>query len=136
KLKREGAVRLQTEGRAIEHQLILSADLIHIHDREIAFDDAGNRNIETHVPLAAGIGRAVGYDEQLGAGFGEAFDDILVIAPLRPDVLADRESKPDAAEACRARQRSRSKDAPLVEYAIIGQVHLETHSRDGALVKE
>jgi len=76
------------------------------------------------------VGRAVGHEQDLAAGLGEALDHLLA-----PDVLADGQAEAQAAQVDRPRQGAGGEDALLVEDTVIGQVHLEAHGGDGAGVK-
>src|SRR5262249_57045511 len=86
--------------------------------------------------LVPRIGGAVGYDHQLGAGLGEAFDHVLVVAPFSPDIFADRNADAHAAEIDGTGRRPLREDAPFVEHAIVRQVHLATHRGDDAAVEQ
>ena len=127
---------MQPERSAIEHQLILASDLVGIDERQIAFGDARDRDVEPNLLLVVRVRRAVGHDKQLCTGLGETLDHVLVVAPLGPDVLADRHADAHAAEVDGTRGRARRKQAALVEHAIVGQVHLHAHRRDGAAVEQ
>ena len=135
-LEGERAIGVQAERRAVEHKLVLAADLVHIDERQIAFGDARHGDVESNLVLVAGIRRAVGHDHQLGTGLGEAFDHVLVVAPFGPDVLADGNAEAHTAEIDRPGRRPRREDAALVEHAIVRQVHFETHGGDGAAVEQ
>src|SRR5262249_37515513 len=101
-----------------------------------ASGQAGDGRVEGLVVLAPGRGRAVGHDHQLGAGLGEAFDHVLVVAPFSPDVFADRNADAHAAEIDGTGRRPWREDASFVEHAIIRQVHLPTHGGDDAAVEQ
>jgi hypothetical protein len=98
-LRRDRKIGVERERRAVEHQLILPADLVEIDQRQTALGDAGNRDRQPQIVLVARIGRAVRHDKDFRAGLGEAFDDVLVFLGLfEPDVLADGNADPDAAD--------------------------------------
>ena len=59
-------------------------------------------------------------------------DHVLVVAPIGPGILADRQAEPHAAEVDRAGHRSRREHALLVEHAVVRQVDLETDGLDAA----
>ena len=132
KLERHRAVGIERERGAVEHQFVLAAELIDIDQRQAGFGDAGHHDIEADFALVAPIGRAVGHDQDFGAGLGETLDDVLVVAPVGPGVLADRQAEPHAAEIHRPRQRPGSEDALLVEHAVIRQIDLEAQRLDAA----
>ena len=50
-LSHELAVGAEHEGRAVEHQLILAADLVNIDQRQGCFDDARDGEVEPDVEL-------------------------------------------------------------------------------------
>src|SRR6202040_1862856 len=58
--------------------------------------------------------------------------DILVVAPIGPRVLADRNAEPHTAITDRARERTWGKDPLLVEHTVIRQIDLEAERRDAA----
>src|SRR5262249_50368286 len=89
-----------------------------------------------HIVLVPRVGRAIGHDHQLGAGLGEAFDHVFVVAPFGPDVFADRNADAHAAEIDGAGRRPRGENASFVEHSIIRQVHLPTHGGDDAAVEQ
>ena len=48
---------MQAERGAVEHQLVLAANLVDVDERQIAFGDARHRDVEPHVVLFASVGR-------------------------------------------------------------------------------
>ena len=125
---------MQPERGAVEHQLVLPADLVDVDQRQAALGDARDRDVEPHVVLVAPVGRAVRHDQDLGAGLGQALDHVL--GRPTPDVLADRDADPHAAEIDRAGHRPRREHALLVEHAVVRQIDLEAHGRDRAAVEQ
>ena len=87
--------------------------------------------MQTLLLLAAPIRRAIGRQQDFSARFGEALDDLLA-----PDVLADRHAEANAPEGDGARRRPRRENALLVEDAVVGQIDLEAHSLDAAVVEQ
>ena len=81
--------------------------------------------------LVAFVRARVGNEQDLAAGFEDAFDRIG-----SPDVLADRHAEPHPPEHDRAGRRSRRENAFLVEHAVVRQVHLEPHRLDPASVEQ
>ena len=130
-LESQRAVAVESEGAAVEDQLVLAAALVDIDERQARLDHAGERHLLADLGLALPIGRAVGRDENFGTGLGQAFADLLV-----PDVLADRQTEPHAAEADGAGQRADVEDAQLVEDAVIGELDLVAQRLDLAAVDE
>ena len=131
-LEGDRAVGVERKRGAVEHQFVLAADLIDVNERQSRLGDARDADVEPHVDLIAPVRRTVGHDKDFGAGLGQALDDILVIAPVGPGVLADRQAEPHAAKADRPGHRAGGKDALLVEHAVIRQVDLETDGVDAA----
>ena len=83
------------------------------------------------IDLAAIVGRAVRHQQDLGAAFGQRLAD----AELAPDVLADRNAEPHAAEIDRPRHvRTGLEDALLVELAIVRQIDLVALGDDLAAI--
>ena len=130
-LKGERAVAIEAEGAAVEDQLVLAAALVDIDERQAGLDDAGERHLLADIGLVLPVGRAVGRDQHLGAGLGQALRDLL-----EPDVLADRQAEPQPTEADRTRQRSDLEDAKLVEDAVVGQFDLVAQRLDLATVEQ
>ena len=129
-LRSEREIAVERERRAVEHQLVLAADLVEIDQRQAAFGDPRHRHRQPHVVLVAGIGRAVRHQNDLGAGLGQRLDHVLVVLGLfQPDVLADRHADPHAAHGDGARGRSARKQPLLVEHAVVRQVALEAQAR-------
>ena len=130
-LEGERTVAVEAEGAAVEDQLVLAAALVDVDQRQAGLDHAGERHLLADLLLALPIGRTVGRDQYLGAGLGQAFADLL-----EPDVLADRQAEPEAAEADRSGQRPDLEDAQLVEDAVIGQLDLVAQGLDLAAVEQ
>ncbi len=129
-LRHQRAIGVQHEGSAVEDQFVLAADLVEVDERQSGLRHPRGRDVEALLRLAAPIGRTIRHQQHLGAGLGEALDDVA-----GPDVLADRDAETNAAKIHRARQRPRREDALFVEHAVIGQVDLEPN-RDGAPVEQ
>ena len=126
----ERAVGAQHERAAVVDHLVLAADLVEIDERQAAFDHAIDAELHAHVGLADLVGRAVGHQQDLAAGLGDAFDDVG-----RPHVLADRHADAHALEDQRPRHRARREDALVVEHAVVRQVDLVALADDLALVE-
>src|SRR3546814_14462200 len=84
-LQRQAAVGVQHEGGAVEHQLVLAADLVQVDQRQAALHHPRHRELGAHVELAELERRAVRHQQDLAAGLGHALDHLG-----GPDVLADR----------------------------------------------
>ena len=70
-MKCDRAVGVERKGSAVEHQLVLAADLIDVDERQARLGDARDRDIEADVALVVPIGRAVRHDEDFAAAFGQ-----------------------------------------------------------------
>ena len=87
--------------------------------------------LEPQRQLVALVGRGVGHEQDLAAGFGDAFD-----RARRPHVLTDRHADAHAGEGERPGIGPGAEDALLVEDAVIGQIDLEAHGGDAPAVEQ
>ena len=87
-LEGQRLVGIDGEGRAVEDQLVLTAELVGVEDRQAALDHLADDHLLAHVDLAAIVGRAIRHQQDFGAAFGQRLAD----AELAPDVLADRDA--------------------------------------------
>jgi hypothetical protein len=126
----ERAVGAQHERATVEDQFVLAAHLVDIDEGQAAFDHPLHAELDANVGLADLVGRAVGHQQDLAAGLGNAFDDVG-----RPHVLADRHAEAHAVEDQRTRHRAGREDALLVEHAVVGQIDLVALADDLALVE-
>ena len=101
-LRAEGQVGVEHEGGALEHELVLAADLVDVDERQAGVLDARHRHVEPLVDDAAPVGRAVRHQQNLAAGLADAFDRLRA-----PDVLADRHADAQPAEIDRPRHLAR-----------------------------
>ena len=136
-LRGDRKIGVQRERRAVEHQLILPADLVEIDQRQTAFGNTSHRDRQPQIVLVARIGRAVRHDENLRAGLGEALDDIFVFLRLfEPDVLADGNADADALDRHRPRGGTAREQPLFVEHAVVRQVGLVAQRGDAALIEQ
>ena len=124
-MRAEAAVGVERERAAVEDELVLAADHVEIDEREAALDHPRDRDVLADGELVALIRRGVGNEQDLAAGFEDAFDRVRP-----PDVLADRNPDPDAAKHDRPRRRPGRKHPLLVEDAVVGQIDLEPDRLD------
>src|SRR5262249_47108551 len=110
-LEGEGPVGIEAEAAAVEHQLVLPADLVEISERQPRLGDPGHRDRKPRALLPGSEGRAMGNEQQLSTGLEQGLADIL-----GPDALADRPSEPYAAKHDWPRRRSRREYPLLVEH--------------------
>ena len=136
-LRRHREIGVQRKRGAVEHQFVLSADLVEIDQRQPAFGDPGHRDRQPHIVLVARIRRAVRHHQNFRAGLGETFDDVFVVLGfLQPDVLADRHPDPDAADGDGTGGRTAREQPLFVEHAVIRQVGLVADRRDAPAVEQ
>ena len=130
-LQGQRAVGVEREGTAIEHQLVLAAQLVQIDQRQAGFDDARGGDVEAGIQFRTLEGGAIRHQQDFRAGFLQALDDFR-----RPDILADRHAEADAAEIHRPRQRPRLEYALFVEHAIVRQVVFEAQRLHLAAIQQ
>ncbi len=125
------SITVQNERGAVEHKLILSADLIDIGEREPRLGHALARDVVTNRLLANPIRRAVRHDQKLGAGSSKR----LACVPA-PNILADGHAERHAAKRDRLRQRACGEHALFVEHAVIRQIVFVPHRLDAAAIEQ
>ncbi len=136
-MRRQREIGIQRKRCAVEHQFVLSADLVEINQGQPAFGHARHRDRQPQIVLVARIGRAVRHHQNFRAGLRQTFDDVFVILRLfEPDILANRHPDPDAADGHGACGGTAREQALFIEDAIIRQVGLEADGRDPALVEQ
>ena len=64
------AIRMDNEGRAVEHQLVLPADAVEIDDRERGLQRAGAHQLVAKLVFVELVGTAVGHEQHLGPCVG------------------------------------------------------------------
>src|SRR3546814_16801119 len=94
-------------------------------------DDALHGELDALLGLVQLVGRAVDDDEELGAGFLQAFADVG-----RPHVLADHDAEAHAAEARRAGQGAGTEHPLLLETAVVRPDVLGALGGGGPLARE
>ena len=117
--------------RPVKHEFILAAHLVQVDHRETGLGHAGPDDLCTLLVGGPAVGRAVRYDENLGAVRRKVSADTG-----GPDVLADRNAKAHTLPGEDPRTLPRLEDALLVEHAVVGQVALEGHALDLAACQE
>ena len=130
-MRAEAAVGVERERAAVEDELVLAADHVEIDEREAALDHPRDRDVLADGELVALIRRGVGNEQDLAAGFEDAFDRVRP-----PDVLADRNPDPDAAKHDRPRRRPGREHPLLVEDAVVGQIDLEPDRLDPPAIEQ
>ena len=124
-LEGQRRIGIEAEGCPVEHQLVLSADLIEIDQRQAGFGHTQRGDIQPLVVLVAPVGRTVGHQQDFRARLGQAFHHIAA-----PDVLAHRQAEAQAAQGQRAGHGADIEDAFFIKNAVIWQIYLETHAGD------
>ena len=123
------ALGVERQRAAVEDQLVLAADLVHVHERRVGVGGARRQHLLAVRGLAAVVRRAVDVDGQLGAAVGLHGER----AVGAPDVLADADADLDAADRRRARGVglvARREVAGLVEDGVVGQQPLAVRAED------
>src|SRR5204862_4706811 len=116
---RELAVRRDHHGTAVEHQLVLPADQVHVHDPRAGVPSSGPADLEALGALAPVVRRGVDVRNDLHA----AVAILLPQTPGPPRVLAHRDAEVRARESNRAPRIARFEVALLVEDAVVGELH-------------
>ena len=104
------AVRVEGDGPAVEDQLVLAADLVHVDERAGRVGGAGGEHPLPLGLLALGVGRGVEVEDHLGAAVGLVGDRARRV----PRVLADghtRRARRRSGRAARAGAPARSSGA-------------------------
>ena len=134
------ALGVDDERSAVEHELVLAADLVDVHDRGVCVLGAGGDHPFPPGVLLPVVRRAVDVDAELGTAGGLCGER----PERRPDVLADRD--PDLGSGDHV-QRERLVVAPgrerarLVEHGVVGKQplvvradHVTVHAHRGGVV--
>ena len=127
-LQGQRAVGIEHEGSAIEHQLVLPADLVEIGHRQPRLGDPRHHQVQAHVILVALERRAIGHQQDFGPGLGQRLAGFF-----GPDILADRHAEAHALEGDGAGSRARLEHPLLVEHAVVRQVELVAQRFDLAI---
>ncbi len=113
------ASRIHDEGRAVEHELVLSSDPVGIDEGQAGLARPGADLRAPGIVLPRVVGRTVGDDDQLRAR--------LLRLPRGagvPDILADQEPDGRAVDIDDARGAARLEIALLVEHRVVRQLLL------------
>src|SRR5581483_3233914 len=96
-LEADRAVGIHRKRSTVKYEFILAADLIQINERQTAFDDAIERDVETLLGLATPIRRAIRHEQDFAARLRYALHHVR-----SPDILANRDTDSDAVDDYRA----------------------------------
>jgi hypothetical protein len=123
------------EGIAVEHQLVLTAQQVHVHHGQSQVAHAAPDDVLAIALLVDFEGRGVQHHEHLGAG---GFRQLRGLG--LPDVLADQDADAKTAEIHHRRLAARLEIALLVEDLVVGQAalamrgaHLPTFDERGGI---
>ncbi len=131
KLLRQRPVRVEHERRAIEHQLVLPADAIDVHDGQARLAGARDGLLAAQRLLARVVRRAIGDQQHLRAGHLRARG-----GRGKPDVFADDEAEAQAVDVEHARRIARREVALFIENRVVGQALLAIDLRDAAVADD
>jgi hypothetical protein len=104
---------------AVEDQLVLASDHVHVHHGQVNVDDAVARDALPLALLVDFVGRGVDHDEQLRAVLARRAGGLGL-----PDVLADEEPELETAALDHGRLAPSAEVALLVEHPVIGKLDL------------
>ena len=114
------ALGVERQRAAVEHQLVLAADLVDVDERRVAVGGAGGEHPLAVGGLAAVVRRGVDVDGELGAAVGLHGER----AVGTPDVLADADADVDATDDVQLERIglvAGREVAGLVEHRVVGQ---------------
>jgi len=100
-LGNERAVRAERRAAAVEHEIVVSTDLVDVDERDTMSGHLPAKQFDSKILLSHDEGRGGDVDQQFGAGLYEGLDRVgTVDAPptelfIVPEVLADREANGD-----------------------------------------
>ena len=131
KLHGDLLVGIEHERCPVEHELVLTADLVDIDERPPRLGDPRLRDAVAGLLLAHPIRRAVGNDQDLRARLHQGLAHLL-----GPDVLADRHAERHAAKWNGRGEWARREHALFVEDAVIRQIVLVADRLDAAVIEQ
>ena len=130
-LRGERPVGIERERCAFKHELVLSADLVDVEQRQVRLNHPRDRDVEALVDDAAAVGRTVRHQQNFAAGLGDALDRVRP-----PDVLADRNADANTAKNHRTRCGAWGEHPLLVEHAVVRQIDLEAQGGDATALDQ
>ena len=135
------AVGVEHHAAAVEHQLVLTAHLVHVRQRTTGVGRTSGQHALAGTPLAEVVRRAVDVDVQFGAArrlLGKRTGGA-------PDVFADADAHLHAADdvqLVRVARVAGCEVAGLVEHGVVGQQalairadHMPVHAHSGSVVE-
>ena len=121
---RQRAVAVHHERATVEYELVLSAYLVQVGERQVRFGSPLARKLEALIELLHLEWRSVWHQKQRGAPPGKMTGD-----GREPDVLADRQTESYSADLNRFGQRTWCEYALLVEDSVVRQLVLQPDVR-------
>ena len=128
----QGPVRRHHHRIAVEHELVLTADHVHVRDGRLRLGRAPAHQRQPYVVLVQLVRRAVDVHDQAHVGRGGHGER----AARLPQVLADGQRDVDPAETHHLQRVARHEVPVLVEDAVVGQVVLEVGRHHRAPVQD
>ena len=126
------AALAQDHAAAIEHELVLAADLVDVTYGDGVVCGARGQHVLPHGVLAHGVGRGVEVDRNLRPGQSLRLQRIAGI----PDVFADADADEGAADAVDLVTLALLEVAVFIEHAVVRQVVLVVHVDEGTVVND
>ncbi len=127
-----GAVGGDDEGVAVEDELVLPADQVHVGQHRAGLAGPLLAEGEAHVVLVSLVGRGVQHGEHGRARLAGPGDGAAVL----PQVLADGDGHIDAVDGHDERGVAGHEVAGLVEHAVVGEVVLDVAGEDLAVADD
>ena len=127
---------------AIEHQIVVAAELIHVGDRHTVTSRHAAEHLFAEALLAGDEGRRREIEDGLRAGANQLLDRVVMVAPalpevaVVPDVLTDADAEPHAADVEHLRAVERLEVAVFVEDVVGGQQRFAESVLDFAATNE
>ena len=125
------AVRADDERVAVEHEVVLAADLVGVDQRRARFGRAARDERQPLLVLRPLVRRRVRRHHEVDAGAAQRRDRAAVL----PDVLADDHADVEPVEPDDVELGARLEPAVLVEHAVVREVVLELPRDDLAAVE-
>ena len=133
---------VERQAGPVEHQIVLSADLVDEQQRAAPSPRGGRQHARAQMALFDGEGRGREVEDDLRAGAHQGLDRIGAVEPRRPeigvvpDVLADGDPQGSPAERDGRDLGGRIEVAPLVEHVVRRQERLADDVRHPTAVDQ
>ena len=132
RLRDDFTARVEHRARPVEHQIVLSTDLVDEHQRQTPATRGGRQHPWSQVPLFDRERRRRDVDNEISPGIHELLDRIVAVEPPRPkvgvvpDVFTNRDPQAPAAKRRDGGLGARLKIPPFVEHVVRRQQRLAT----------